>query len=153
MRDVARDAGVDVALVSRYFGSKEGLFKEVLRAGKGDLPDFKAAADLPALLAALATDETKGRSEKVERLLIILRSASSPAAAEIVRGSLNEDVLEPLAAALDGAEADRRAAMAMAVIMGTTVLRSIMAVEPVCDDRCQGDVTERLRRLLATALA
>ena len=31
LRDIAGDVGVDVALVSRYFGSKEELFREVLR--------------------------------------------------------------------------------------------------------------------------
>ena len=30
MRDIARDVGVDAALVSRYFGSKEDLFTAVL---------------------------------------------------------------------------------------------------------------------------
>src|SRR3546814_4650837 len=35
LRDIARDAGIDVALVSRYFGSKEELFAQVLR-GEGE---------------------------------------------------------------------------------------------------------------------
>ena len=30
VRDIAADAGVDAALVSRYFGGKEELFNEVL---------------------------------------------------------------------------------------------------------------------------
>ena len=34
LRDIAADAGVDVALVGRYFGSKEQLFTEVLRGGR-----------------------------------------------------------------------------------------------------------------------
>ncbi len=34
MRDVARDVGVDAALVSRYFGGKEDLFIEVLDSCK-----------------------------------------------------------------------------------------------------------------------
>src|ERR1700757_2725720 len=31
LRDIAVDAGVDAALINRYFGGKEGLFAEVLR--------------------------------------------------------------------------------------------------------------------------
>ena len=32
-RDIAADAGVDAALVNRYFGSKEKLFLEVIEGG------------------------------------------------------------------------------------------------------------------------
>jgi AcrR family transcriptional regulator len=30
VREIAADAGVDAAMVNRYFGSKEGLFAEVI---------------------------------------------------------------------------------------------------------------------------
>ena len=42
MRDVAADAGVDVALVTYHFGSKDGL--------------FAAALEMPAPMAALMAD-------------------------------------------------------------------------------------------------
>lgn len=134
LRDIAGDAGVDVALVSRYFGGKEKLFAEVL--GKKDpdwLPADTRAADLPALLTTLFMnhDEAEHR-EHAEHLLIILRSASSPKAAEIVRDALRGGVLEPLAAHLDGPNADARASLAMAVWMGATMLRTVMPMEPMC---------------------
>src|SRR5690242_1523908 len=31
LRDIAADAGVDAALINRYFGGKEGLFAEALK--------------------------------------------------------------------------------------------------------------------------
>ena len=49
VREIAADAGVDAAMVNRYFGSKEGLFAEVIRRAldmghllegrRGDLAD------------------------------------------------------------------------------------------------------------------
>lgn len=42
LRDIARDVGVDVALVSRYFGSKEELFREVLH-GSDKADKFRIA--------------------------------------------------------------------------------------------------------------
>jgi AcrR family transcriptional regulator len=153
LRDIAGDAGVDVALVGRYFGSKEALFREVLRSVRGEWLDASVApADLPAWLAALATQEHRpGDREDVERLLVILRSASSPNAAPIVRDSFRENVLEPVARLLSGPDPETRASMALSILMGTAVLRTVMGVEPLCG--CDPEtVRARLTRLLAAAL-
>ena len=154
LRDIARDVGVDVALVSRYFGSKEELFREVLQGGDGDKFNVALpAADLPAYLVSLIAqkDENADR-EHVEKLLIILRSASSPAASEIVRDAVRGDVLEPLARILDGPHAATRASLVLAILLGTTVLRTMMALEPLCEGAPE-IVPEKLRRLFETALA
>ena len=42
VRQVADDAGVDVALIKRYFGSKEGLFEACLAAAVDDLREQPA---------------------------------------------------------------------------------------------------------------
>jgi AcrR family transcriptional regulator len=154
LRDIAGEVGVDVALVNRYFGSKEELFKEVLREGKAekfDLPGM--AGDLPAYLADLATD-VDGEEDHVHlaRLLIILRSASSPQAAEIVRSTVQDDMLRPFARLLGGGDAERRASLAMALMMGTTIMRSILCVGA----RADGDreaIRERLKGMFEAALA
>ena len=135
LRDIARDVGVDVALVGRYFGNKEDLFREVLRSGKAQKFEVEGGAkNLPAYLASLGyADDDSVSCEHAEGLLIILRSASSPAAAKIVREALREDLLDPIAAALDGDHTDARAGLSLAVLMGTAVLRAIMGVQPSCD--------------------
>jgi AcrR family transcriptional regulator len=154
LRDIAADAGVDVALVGRYFGSKEGLFKEVLRGDSGPWLDSEVtAAALPAWLATLATKEhDPGEREDVERLLIILRSASSPTPATVVQQSFRENVLEPVAKLLDGPDPEVRASLALSLLIGTTVLRTIMGMEPLrqCDTAA---VRTRLTALFADALA
>ena len=154
MRNIAADVGVDVALVSRYFGSKEDLFRAVL-GSFGDSP-FQVdvtAAELPVYLVGLLCDGAQpATTAKVERLLIILRSASSPAAAAIIRESVHADVLDPIARLLDGDQAPLRASLMLAVLMGTTILRTIMAVEPL--QQCGGEkVRARLQRLFEAALS
>jgi len=153
MRNIAADVGVDVALVSRYFGSKEDLFRAVL-GSFGDSP-FQVnvpAAELPAYLVNLICDGPQpSSSAKVERLLIILRSASSPAAAAIIRESVHADVLDPIAALLEGERTALRASLMLAILMGTTILRTIMAVEPL--QECQEEMARaRLLRLFEAAL-
>lgn len=154
LRDIAGEVGVDVALVNRYFGSKEELFKEVLREGKAEKFDVaRLSGDLPAYLADLATD-ADGEEDHVHlaRLLIILRSASSPQAAEIVRTTVQDDMLRPFARLLGGGQAERRASLAMALMMGTTIMRSILCVQAL-EDGDRAAIRDRLKGMFAAALA
>ncbi|HYG46484.1 MAG TPA: TetR family transcriptional regulator [Allosphingosinicella sp.] len=153
LRDIARDVGVDVALVGRYFGSKENLFHEVLRGTRCDWLDAGIGAEeLPAFLAAmvLRKEEAEDR-EDLDRLLIILRSASSPKASELVRTAFREDVIEPVARLLPGPDAELRVAIAFSIVTGTSVMRTFMGVEPLlgCEERALED---KLARLLKDAL-
>ena len=131
LREIAGAAGVDVSLVSRYFGSKEELFREVLSGGKKKLDGDLTADQLPDFLADIILDEDCGdetNEQTADRLLIILRSASSPKAAEIVRQSMVDDVLEPMVKLLDGNTPHMRASLSMALIMGAKIQRTIMGV-------------------------
>lgn len=152
LREIAGDVGVDVALVNRYFGSKEELFREVLGVGRKEeiLPAEIMPAEVPAYLAKLFVEQGNG-NEHVQRLLIMLRSASSPTASVIVREVLRNDVLQPLAKTLRGDRPEVRASTSMAVWMGMTILRTVMAVEPLCGR--SDDVENRIRLLFEAALA
>jgi AcrR family transcriptional regulator len=138
LRDIAADAGADVALISRYFGGKEKLFAEVVSEGGSDWLPRSSAHELPQLLTSLLMniDDDEHR-DHAERLLIILRSSSSPVAAAIVRETLSRDVLKPLASRLAGEAPDERASLAMALWMGVTVLRTVMAVGPMSRRSCE----------------
>ena len=154
LRDIAGDAGVDVALVSRYFGGKEKLFEEVLGECDVDLvPPETGAADLPVFLTRLFMDQDQAeRRQHIEQLLIVLRSASSPNAARIVRDALDKDLLTALAARLSGDDTETRANLAMGVLMGATIIRTIMSAGPTCDDK-RKLIEERMVRLFEAALS
>ena len=153
LREIAGDVGVDVALISLYFGSNEDLFRAVVRHGKSDVFDRDIEpSELPLYLATLAVPAGPGHgSEHLERLQIILRSASSPKAAAIVREAFHEGVLGPVPAVLSGEEACSRASLALSILTGTTILRAIMGVESFAD--CDhGEIRHELARLLELAL-
>ena len=153
LRDIAGDAGVDVALVSRYFGGKEKLFAEVVADGDAEWLPPSSEDELPRLLTKLFMnlDDAEHR-DHAERLLIMLRSSSSPVAAAIVREALSRDVLQPLASRLAGEAPEARASLALAVWMGVTVLRTVMAVEPMCGRKCEV-VDAKLALLYEAALS
>lgn len=152
LREVARGAGVDVALVSRYFGSKEELFKQVVRGGKEKFELPETAAELPAFfLAMLSQDEDDERQHLRDKFVIMLRSATSAKASELVQQSFEEDVLEPLAAMIGGERAHCHAMLAMAVLIGTSFIKTVL---PVCDltEDDSARFADQVMRVLKTAL-
>jgi AcrR family transcriptional regulator len=156
LRDIARDVGVDVALVSRYFGSKEELFREVLSHGGEDKFKVDIAPDkLAGYFAGLFEDEDDGHDDvHIERLIMILRSASSPQAAAIGHDMIHRDVLDPIADMLGGGEeAQGRAGMALLILLGGLVTRSIMCASEDCDGPMPDAFRRRLHSVFHAALA
>ena len=156
LREIAGDAGVDPALVSRYFGGKEQLLREAIRGDCPPLVEGMPLADLPAHLAALLLEnESSARcgsqADQTEQLLILLRSASSPRAAEIVREAAGEDILRPIAALLDGPGAEARAGLCLAILVGVGMLRSALALAPL-QGAGEAELSRILERLCAAAL-
>lgn len=157
LRDIAGDAGVDAALISRYFGSKEGLFREtVLHQKEGGPPfqDAKSADELPEVLTQVVLEDAdEDRMRRMEMFIIMLRSASSPRAGAIIRELVHEQVLEPLSALIDDEHGEMRAHMMLAILMGISVLRTIMKVDRFNADDAEDEVcADTFRHLFETAL-
>ncbi len=134
LRDVAAAAGIDPALVIRYFGSKEGLFERVLTTelvapahAVGDRATFGARM----AAAAFRKDEAHHRYETINTAIW---SAASPTAARIVKRDVEERFVKPLAAALEGPDAEIRASLIMALMMGTAILHRMLEVPPLDGD-------------------
>jgi AcrR family transcriptional regulator len=136
IRDVARRAEVDPALVHHYFGSKQQLFVAAM-----ELPvDFRMA--VPGLLEG-PRDEL---GERFVRFLLdlwetpamrplmlgIIRSATTdPVAAAMLRQDLAEGPLLAVARAIDRPDAPLRAALAGSQLVGLMMARYVVGVEPV----------------------
>lgn len=125
LRDIAKDVGVDPALISRYFGSKEDLFAEVLDAcyaGK-DLTDGDRATFGQRIADELVFGEKP--AEKFRGMLITLRSAGSQKAMDVVQSSTNRRFIDPLAAWLGGDEPQVRARLLASLMMGTSLGKTL----------------------------
>lgn len=136
MRDIARDVGVDPALISRYFGSKEDLFAAVLE-GCGDGADL-TSGDRSTFGERIAHDLVYGPKKefKLRWLLIMLRSVTSPKAAEVIQRRSTEQFYGPFTDWVGGEDAEIKARMTAGLIMGLTVSRDITGGFGMSPDQC-----------------
>ncbi|MGV9009411.1 TetR family transcriptional regulator [Brevundimonas sp.] len=136
MRDIAGDVGVDAALISRYFGSKEDLFIAVLNASgdktqliEGDRSDFGQRMAQEAIF--------KERDEgKLEHMLIMLRSIGSTKAAELVQRNGQTCFFGPFEEWLGGPDAAVRARLAAGIMMGVSI-GSELCMDDLTEDQCR----------------
>ncbi len=126
MRDVAAEAGVDVALINRYFGGKEGLFTAALKASFH--PDRILAWDRRTFASEIATmmaDGAHADEERAHSFQFLLRAATSPTTAPLLNVAIQERFLGPIRDWLGGEEAPARARVLAATFIGFLVERLI----------------------------
>ncbi|WP_406458624.1 TetR family transcriptional regulator [Streptomyces sp. NBC_01622] len=137
VRGIAKAAGVDSALVHHYFGTKEQVFEAAIEVA------FAPAMNAPD---AVAEGPLDGVGERLTRfifgvwenpatrkpLLAVVRSAvNNEAAAAVFRRLVVAQVLSRVAAQLDLPDAELRAELAAAQLVGTAMLRYVIKVEPL----------------------
>ncbi|MEU4169031.1 TetR family transcriptional regulator [Streptomyces sp. NPDC026665] len=137
IRGIAKSAGVDSALVHHYFGTKEQVFEAAIEV-----------AFLPALGAPekVVDGPLDGVGERLTRfvlgiwenptsrtpLLAIVRSAvNNDTAAAVFRRLVAAQLLRRVAAGLDVPDAELRAELAAAQLVGVAMLRYVIKVEPL----------------------
>ncbi|MFJ7180577.1 TetR family transcriptional regulator [Streptomyces massasporeus] len=137
VRGIAKSAGVDPALVHHYFGTKEQVFEAAITLSFG-----------PALQAPKAVEEgpLDGVGERLARfffgiwenpatrapLLAIVRSAlTNDTAAAVFRRIIATQVLRRIAVRLELPDAELRAELAAAQLVGTAILRYVLKIEPL----------------------
>ena len=150
VREIAADAGVTAALVNRYFGSKEGLFAEVIRRAldmghllqgqRGDLADHLARAVVNG-----GDDAPDG---VLTPLLLLLHSATAPGAVKLFRRDLDRTELPLLAEQIGGDDSAVRAVMVMAQLTGFAIMHHVLRPKAFANAR-----GEELVTLLSAALA
>ena len=131
LRDIAAAAGADVALIKRYFGGKEGLFTEALKAsiGQGRWRQWDRAS-FPRGVAAMMAGSPHDNEEGTQSFQFLLRAATSPATAPMLNVAVQERFLAAIRDWLGGDEADSavvqaRARVLAAVFIGFLVERLI----------------------------
>jgi AcrR family transcriptional regulator len=133
LRAVARDAGVDAALVVRYFGSKPGLFAAAtdIDLRIPDLTDAPTGEHGTRLVEHFLSRWDPGTPEG-QVLLSMLRSATSDVAAAAGMRELFSRQLVPALRQLipEATEVPLRAAFVASQILGLALARSVLELPP-----------------------
>jgi AcrR family transcriptional regulator len=133
LRSIAAAAGVDVALVSYYFGSKSDLFVASL-----DLPVNPATA-----LSAILDEGVEGSAARMLRRLLVVWDEpatgaplvamirSLPTQGGMLRDFIEQRLMGSLTKAIDEPDAELRAAAFTSQVLGLVLERYVLGVEPL----------------------
>jgi AcrR family transcriptional regulator len=158
-RDIAADAGVNVALINRYFVSKEGLFEACLTRTVQELDDAEARTPtLDELVETMIEQITTPTSaNKPLQLLLLLRSSGDDRADAIRRRTM-QTYTERMATIAGWRPEDAstaplllRAQIAMAMGLGIVVMRTSSDLEPLAS-ATKGQLSAPLRAVLEKLL-
>ncbi|MEF2978475.1 TetR/AcrR family transcriptional regulator [Subtercola sp. YIM 133946] len=160
VRQIASDANVNVALINRYFVSKEGLFEACMLRTSDELDTQTPAraSDIDDVIGRLIAHVVNAPDgDDPLQLLLLLRSSGDENADRIRRRTM-EHFAQRLAAAA-GWNADDpatapillRAQLAIATMLGVVMLRTSAAVEPV-SSAGSDDLTEPLDQVFRALL-
>lgn len=129
VRDIAKAAEVSPGLVSRYFGSKEGLFEAALES----VFDHRVLTSVPrehfghALLERLIEQDGTGGHP----LNMMMLSTSDPGARAITERLVRTRLAAPLAQWFGTDDAQDRAARLLLVTAGLFLYRSVFPLDPL----------------------
>ena len=133
VRDIANEAGVDAALVSRYFGSKQGLFEATLE----EIPVWEALSAEPEDLLARAAESFAHpydpETDAANAFTMLLVNVTDPEMGGTIRNTVQECLAGPLAEKLGEPEAQERAATLLAVLFGIALMRKSFQLKGLAD--------------------
>ncbi|MEV8374189.1 TetR family transcriptional regulator [Kribbella sp. NPDC056861] len=136
LRAVAREAGVDAALVHHYFASKDELFIESMALPIDPRQVAARILDGPTdqlgrrvITVFLAVWESPDGQQRMKALL---RSVvSSDDVARTMREGIARLILQPVGQALGVPDAELRVALVASQLMGLAMIRYIVELEPI----------------------
>ncbi|MEV5962940.1 TetR family transcriptional regulator [Kribbella sp. NPDC051952] len=136
MRAVAREAGVDAALVHHYFASKDELFIEAMAipvdprqiaARIVDGPQDEIGRRIATIFLGI-WESPEGR----QRMTAIFRSVvTSDEVARLMREGITQMIIGPVSKTLDVPDAQLRVTLVATQLIGAAMARYLVGLEPV----------------------
>ncbi|MBV9510990.1 MAG: TetR family transcriptional regulator [Caulobacteraceae bacterium] len=128
LREIAAKAGINVALVGRYFGSKEKLFEAAL----DDLFTSRALWNHPreSFGREVVNQFVSSDDDEPHALPILTQAAADPIAQALAQALIRTRLIGPLAEWLGPPDAEARAGQILAITAGFFTYRMLVPLEP-----------------------
>lgn len=150
VRDIAARAGANQGLLFRYFGSKEALFRTAMTGESRQLLTQTPPEQVIGLVLAriLAQD---GPRPVDNPLYAFIRSGAQEPSASVFWEVFGAPYRRVFASLTDAEDAEVRADLVLAWLLGISLLRSMLEQCPFADAH-SGSVTAHVLRAVATLL-
>jgi AcrR family transcriptional regulator len=127
LRAIATDAGIDPALISRYFGSKRQLFGKVLDGtGKDPIEVFGGErATCGERVAASLLDSDAQKPRQLLFLGLVLGALGSQEASVMAHEHIERQFIDPVSQWLGGKDAKGRAWALCSLLIGAIIMKHI----------------------------
>jgi AcrR family transcriptional regulator len=140
VRAIAQRAGIDPSLVIQHYGSKNDLFAIAAQLHRESTDD-----DVAEHLLDVRLDELPPETRALVRSML-----TAPEATKAMQDFLNERVAN-LARAMDGGDAELRAALTVSSILGLTIARHFLKLDALIEIS-EEQIETSLRPWLTAAL-
>lgn len=130
VRDIATRAGVNQALLFRYFGNKDELFRAAIAdQGRRRLEEGPVDGLLSRLLVAIL--EPSGSVAQEHWLQAALRSSGHDEGASAIRRELGDEYVRAMSSLGDDPDSELCADLLLAWLLGIGLLRTVHRREPL----------------------
>lgn len=152
MRSIAAEAGVDAALISYFFGSKQGLFAATLALAANPAKVLGAALPgppetLPERLVRALVTTWDGEETGAPLRAFVRAAAAEPEVGRLLREFVQREMVDRITEQLGGRDARQRAGVLTIQLSGVIFSRYVIEVEPAASMP-----VDELVRLLAPGL-
>lgn len=144
VRAIAAEAGVNQALLFRYFGTKSDLFRAALTDRGRQMLTEGSDDSLPARLLASVLDPSDTATQG-SWLLTALRSADREDGALLIQRELGDEYARTLSSLTEAPDGELRADLLLAWLLGIALVRSVHRREPLAhaDPRAVAEIVLR----------
>jgi AcrR family transcriptional regulator len=146
LRAIAADAGIDPALICRYFGSKKQLFCEALESlSKDPMAVIRGErASCGQRLARAVLESGLERERHMGWIGLVLGATSSPEASALAHAQIEREFIEPFSEWIGGGRAREKAWLVSSLLLGAVIMNNI---QHTCS-AAEGNLADQIQRML-----